>query len=443
VKITKTTVDELAFILGKSNQQLYWDEEQPGFGVRVTRSAKSYFVEHRVGGKTRRVTLGRHGKLTAEQARKKAKAEIGKLALGEDPVVEKAKRRERSVTLREAFDAYLSGRKGKGGKKQNGLKPLTVKDYEKAVDESFGDWMHKPIQSISVEMIRTRYARRVKASPARANNGMRVLRAVLRDAAAEVQDRAAKADLQSVVREALQNRWAKVERRKTVIKAADLPAWIKAVLELSNHHPQARPDVVSDYLVFCLLTGCRREEAAGLQWADVDMKARAFTLRDTKNRDDHTLPMTDWLEDMFKRRKSEAERTRAVRSSLDSKQQKAVESAATFVFPGEGKSGHLVEPRKQMVRIMKATGVMFCVHDLRRTFSSMAEAIGIGQYTLKRLMNHKVGTDVTAGYVVLDVDNLREPMQRITDFVLKAAGVKHGADIVTLPATRRSPRAAA
>jgi integrase len=412
MRITKTNVDDLTFEAGKSNQQLYWDDDQPGFGVRVTRSSKSYIVESRVEGKTRRVTLGRHGKLTADQARKMAKKEIGKLASGVDPSVERAKRREMGLTLRQAFDAYLKGRRLKDGAK-DGLKPLTVKDYTKAMDESFGDWMSKPIRSISVQMVRARYTNRVKASPARANNAMRVLRAVLRDAAAEVQDKSAKADLQNLIREALHKRWAKVERRETVIKKHELPAWVKAVAALQNDHPQSKADVVSDYLMFCILTGCRREEAAGLRWADVDMKARVFTLRDTKNREDHTLPMTDWLEEMFKRR-------RAATSS-------------EFVFPGEGKSGHLIEPRKQMLRITKGSGVPFCIHDLRRTFITMAETLGIGQYTIKALVNHKVSQDVTGGYVVLETENLRKPMQQITDFVLMAGGVKPSAEVVEHP----------
>jgi hypothetical protein len=43
---------------------------------------------------------------------------------------------------------------------------------------------------------------------------------------------------------------------------------------------------------------------------------------------------------------------------------------------------------------------------------------------LKRLLNHKMANDVTAGYIVTDVERLRAPMQRITDFILQAAGVR-------------------
>jgi hypothetical protein len=32
-------------------------------------------------------------------------------------------------------------------------------------------------------------------------------------------------------------------------------------------------------------------------------------------------------------------------------------------------------------------------------------------------MNHKDPNDVTSGYIINDIDRLREPMQRITDFI--------------------------
>ena len=59
----------------------------------------------------------------------------------------------------------------------------------------------------------------------------------------------------------------------------------------------------------------------------------------------------------------------------------------------------------------------FTLHDLRRTFITIAESLDIPAYALKRLLNHKDSNDVTAGYIVSDVNRLREPMQRITDFI--------------------------
>ena len=64
------------------------------------------------------------------------------------------------------------------------------------------------------------------------------------------------------------------------------------------------------------------------------------------------------------------------------------------------------------------------MHDLRRTFTTYAEQAGVRGYTLKRLINHQTGAaDVTGGYIVTDIDSLREPMQSVTDKLLRLASV--------------------
>ena len=75
-------------------------------------------------------------------------------------------------------------------------------------------------------------------------------------------------------------------------------------------------------------------------------------------------------------------------------------TANDYVFQGTGRDGHIIEPRKQMAHVIKATGIHFTVHDLRRTFITIAESLDIPAYALKRLMNHKMTNDVTAGYIV-------------------------------------------
>jgi len=68
--ISKRTVDALAV---EDRDAVFWDDRIPGFGVRVYPSgSKVYVVQTRHRGKSRRVTLGRHGVITADEARKKA-----------------------------------------------------------------------------------------------------------------------------------------------------------------------------------------------------------------------------------------------------------------------------------------------------------------------------------------------------------------------------------
>ena len=71
------------------------------------------------------------------------------------------------------------------------------------------------------------------------------------------------------------------------------------------------------------------------------------------------------------------------------------------------------------------------MHDLRRTFITVAESCDIPVYALKGLVNHSMGTDVTAGYVVAGPDRLREPMQKVTDKFKELIGlVEPGGDNV-------------
>lgn len=76
-----------------------------------------------------------------------------------------------------------------------------------------------------------------------------------------------------------------------------------------------------------------------------------------------------------------------------------------------------------MAHVTKASGIHFTVHDLRRTFITIAESLDISAYALKRLMNHKMTNDVTAGYIITDVERLRMPMKIITNYFLKCMRV--------------------
>ncbi len=64
--------------------------------------------------------------------------------------------------------------------------------------------------------------------------------------------------------------------------------------------------------------------------------------------------------------------------------------------------------------------------------TNIAESLDIPTYALKRLPNHANGADVAAGYIVASTERLREPMQKITDFVLRAAGIKATAEVIEL-----------
>jgi hypothetical protein len=61
---------------------------------------------------------------------------------------------------------------------------------------------------------------------------------------------------------------------------------------------------------------------------------------------------------------------------------------------------------------------------LRRTFTTIAESLDIPGYALKRMLNHSDGSDVTAGYIVASVERLREPMQKVADYLTRAMNIE-------------------
>ncbi|MDC8445748.1 MAG: tyrosine-type recombinase/integrase [Nitrosomonas sp.] len=172
-------------------------------------------------------------------------------------------------------------------------------------------------------------------------------------------------------------------------------------------------ETIRDYLLLVLFTGLRREEAARMTWNNVDLKARTLKVTDTKNHQDHTLPLSDFLFDLLQQRKNNA--------------------INEYVFQRANGTGYISEQRKQIIKIIKESGIRFTIHDLRRTFVTIAESLDISAYAVKRLVNHKMSSDITAGYIVTDVERLRQPMQKITDYMLKCAGYKPSATITELP----------
>jgi integrase len=395
MKLTKAVIDKLP--VPGSGYALYRDDELPGFGVRVTHAGvKSFFLEKRIHRKVKRLTIGRYGVLTAEQARREAVKLLGRIASGGDPVADKAQGRLESVSLGEAFESYL--------KTRSALKPLTVRDMHRAM-KGFQDWMKKPLLSITRDMIARRHRALGEASQARANLAMRYLRAIFNFAMAEYTDARGKPLLtDNPVKKLSQTRaWYRVDRRQTVIKPHLLKPWFQAVLALNN-------DLARDYFLLVILTGLRRTEALNLRWDNVDLMGRTLTVRDTKNHQDQTLPLSDYPLELLEARQKE--------------------TVGEYVF--EGPRGRLSNLRYALASVIERSGVTFTTHDLRRTFATVADSLDIPGYAVKALLNHKTGADVTAGYIIADVERLRGPMQRITDYLLRAGGLRESAEVISI-----------
>jgi integrase len=385
VKLNKSSIDKLQ--PPSSGYSLFWDDAMPGFGLRITTAGvRSFIVQKRIDGKEHRATLGRYGVLTPEQARREAQKFLGQVAQGVDPIAEKVKARAESATIEESLQAYFKARP---------LKPRTIRDTKQAF-KGFEDWEKKPLSSITREMISKRHRELGEHSQARANLAMRYLRALFNFAIAHYTDKEGQPYItDNPVNRLSQTRsWYRVEQRETVINPHQLKPWFKAVLSLSN-------EVARDYFLTIMLTGLRRTEAMDLNWVDVNLKGKTLTVRDTKNHRDHTLPLSDYLFNILKERKALAE--------------------GEYVF--QSSKGRMQNLRYAQKAVIKDSEVSFTIHDLRRTFATIANSLDIPAYTVKMLLNHKMSGDVTAGYIIADVERLREPMKKITAYILKQAGI--------------------
>jgi integrase len=106
MKLTKRSVDT---IKPRAQRDIYvWDVEIAGFGLRVKPSGvRSFMIQYRnSSGYSRRHTLGKFGVLTADEARKMAKAALADVAKGHDPSAKRSEDRK-AITVRQLCDAYL------------------------------------------------------------------------------------------------------------------------------------------------------------------------------------------------------------------------------------------------------------------------------------------------------------------------------------------------
>jgi hypothetical protein len=108
-RLSKTTVDATA--PDEQGDVVVWDEDLRGFGLRVKKTGiKSYIVQYRTAdGRSSRLTLGRHGVITAEQARRLAIQKMGDISKGNDPAAEKKAARA-ALTVAQLCDLYVTER---------------------------------------------------------------------------------------------------------------------------------------------------------------------------------------------------------------------------------------------------------------------------------------------------------------------------------------------
>ena len=368
----------------------YHDSGCPKLTCRISSTGVKSFVLLKWNGKSmQRVTLGRFPDITVAHARKLATEALLAIADGINPTEEKRKQRYRAITLNELLQTYL--------KDKSDLRPASISDYTKKINQGFSNWLDRPINKITRDMVK---AKRNSFTGGR-DNKMRVLRLLMTYA-----HKTLKVIDENPVDILTEGKlWAKTTRKARMIHSDKLKDWYQAVLDLDNEKAKV-------YLLLLLHTGLRDQDVRYLKWKDIDFKNDCFIARDTKNHTDFTAYIAPQIKPYLRNLQT-------------------LTGKNTFVFPGETKDGVMGIPRKPITQVCKQSKVEFSSHDLKRTFLTIGEAIMIPFSLLKALANHKTNNDVTGGYINPETKTLKSATFKIADYIQQHTAIEEQ-NIVTL-----------
>jgi integrase len=288
-RLTKKTVEAAEV---RAVEYFLWCDDLPGFGCRVLPSGKrSYLVQYRAAGRTRRAAIGLHGRITAEEARKEAKALLGQVARGGDPAEERATRRA-SMTVAELCDRYLKAAEGGGinGKRGQPKKASTLEIDRSRIRSHIVPLLGRRLVREITHADVARFIRDVSAGKTATNRKSDKLRGrtVVRGGRGAATRTAGL--LGGILSFAVSEGVIPVnpalgvpkpaDGKRTVRLSADDYRALGAALRAAETETHRRSATAIIRLI--ALTGCRRNEIVGLRWSEVDQDGHAFRLADSK-----------------------------------------------------------------------------------------------------------------------------------------------------------------
>jgi len=412
MKPTKTRIEGLP--TPAKGQAFYFDWEgvPNGFGVRVTATgARSYILEKRIDGKNKRITLGRHGDITCEQAKIIAAKEVLLISQGTTSKQQKKRAKTSSVTLGEIAEQYILERRTKKG---GALSERTKQDIRKHIEKSFSEWENAPIVKITRDKCSAKFTKLSEKSEAQANQAFRYLRALINFAQEAHRIDDAPLILENPVKVISGKKmWNPDNARNGRIPLEKVGAvWNMLTERRQSPGLLQIAQTGADLVIFMLLTGARWSEAAKLTWDRVNLEAGTWHLPDPKNHNPVTLPLPAPLAQILK------ERPR-------------VEGNA-YVFPGRSRD-HVKDVRQTMEQVSKLAEIHLTPHDLRRSFRAIAGKCGIELWKTKLLMNH-ISADVTINNYTetSDLRYLAPESELIAAWVIEQGQKADGANVIQL-----------
>ena len=375
-KITKKTVDSLA---ASSSDFFVWDTEIPLFGIKITpKGNKIYVLQYRFNGRLRRFTIGKHGTITPDHARREARKILGLVASGVDPANNKQKMKS-SPTIKEFFDRYLS---------DHAL--LKKKPRSVAEDKRLMKQIIEPfIGNIKVKDITRKDIIRLhqnqRHAPYQANRAIALL--------SKMMNLAEKWDLRQDGTNPVRHiEKYKETKRKRFLNMDELSRLGDALANAETSGTEMPSTILAVKLL--LLTGARVTEVLQLKWNHIDFDNSIIQLPDSKT-GAKTIPLGEVTLKLL---------TNTPRLSDN-----------PYVCFGRKPGSHLVGLPKAWGRIRENARLEDVrLHDLRHTFASWGASAGLGLPIIGALLGHKEPS-TTARYSHLALDPLKLAVDTINN----------------------------
>ena len=369
VKITKRTVDSIA---PTDTDLVVWDTDLKGFGLKVTPTGrKVYFLYYRTsGGKQRRPTIGRHGEVTAEQARAIARKWAADAALGGDISGKRQADRKASI-VEELTEHYLVGYA------ELHKKPLSIRADRSIIRNHvlplLGSMKIKDVSRSDIEYVklavlkgktarkrraRPRGRRIVKGGPGVANRTVALLSKMFGCAV----DWGLRPDTPARGIKKFK------ENRSDRFLDTDEIARLFVALDNAIANDAESPFAIAAIRVL-LLTGLRRGEVTNLRWKNVDLERGNLRLDDSKT-GARTVPINSTVVEILQ------DLPRSVKDDL--------------VFQSSHRGGRL-DLTRSWYRVREAAGIdsTATLHTLRHTFASWSVMSGLSLAQVGALLGHR------------------------------------------------------
>lgn len=347
-RLTKRAVD--GFFAGEKDA-IYFDDEIKGFGVRVLPGGqKTYLIQYRAGGRTRRVKIGRHGTLTVDEARKRAQELLGSVAKGENPAAELQEHR-RAPRIRDVCERFYTEHV------LQRCKPSTQGEYRRAIDlfikPALGTFKVVDVQRADI----AKFHHDNRTRPYQANRTLGVLSKMFN--LTEVWG--LRADGSNPCRHVPK---FPEKRRETFLDLGQI-GYLSRTLQLCLDEGTESPQVVAAFYLL-MLTGCRLSEIQFAKWSYID--GRSLCLPDSKT-GKRRIPLND---DAL-----------AVLEMLP----RAPDN--DYLIFGDIPGQPITDLQRPWRRIRKkAKFPNLRIHDLRHSFASNAIQQGVDLFTVGKLLGH-------------------------------------------------------